>query len=276
MLVQGPPATGKTYIGEHVVKTMLKLKEKFGFPEGPIMLTCQTNHALDQFLRKLLEYTKKLVRLGSRSQDKMFKQFQIREMGKELGLPFPKKYGSQKRKHKGMLTQFRRHSDSYNTIFKVPVFVEELEESADLQKEPKQQLKQLFARIRQDFENVCNNFLDGFSWAEANKIEKFFNKTLRKLFVCPEMYFWLGILTMEKMYTLYQIDWIKKLTKAAAKEDGTWNQKKREEAKPERTDEYMEKYEEIANSPKEHKRIAEILVMELPDDIQFETYSETY
>lgn len=72
MLIQGPPATGKTYIGEHVVKTLLELKKKFNYPEGPIMLTCFTNHALDQFLGKLLKYTDSVVRLGGRCKNESY------------------------------------------------------------------------------------------------------------------------------------------------------------------------------------------------------------
>lgn len=47
-LVQGPPGTGKTYIGLAAVKILLK-----NLP-GPIIIACQTNHALDQFLEGIL------------------------------------------------------------------------------------------------------------------------------------------------------------------------------------------------------------------------------
>ena len=44
-LVQGPPGTGKTYVGLKAVKVLLD-----NLP-GPIVIACQTNHALDQFLQ---------------------------------------------------------------------------------------------------------------------------------------------------------------------------------------------------------------------------------
>lgn len=75
MLIQGPPATGKTYIGSHVVKAILEMKMRCNRPAGPIMLTCFTNHALDQFLGKLLNFTDSVVRLGGRSLNLDFKKY---------------------------------------------------------------------------------------------------------------------------------------------------------------------------------------------------------
>ena len=46
-LVQGPPGTGKTYVGFQAVSILLD-----NLP-GPIIIACQTNHALDQFLEGL-------------------------------------------------------------------------------------------------------------------------------------------------------------------------------------------------------------------------------
>ena len=46
-LVQGPPGTGKTYVGLKAVKFLLD-----NLPYT-IVISCQTNHALDQFLEGL-------------------------------------------------------------------------------------------------------------------------------------------------------------------------------------------------------------------------------
>jgi helicase required for RNAi-mediated heterochromatin assembly 1 len=46
-LVQGPPGTGKTFVGLKAVEILLK---NLG---GTIVIACQTNHALDQFLEGL-------------------------------------------------------------------------------------------------------------------------------------------------------------------------------------------------------------------------------
>lgn len=70
-LIQGPPGTGKTFIGAKIAKSLLMLKNKFGNIRGPIILTCYTNHALDQFLRMILQFTKKVVRMGGRTKDEV-------------------------------------------------------------------------------------------------------------------------------------------------------------------------------------------------------------
>ena len=44
-----------------------------GLETGPIMLTCYTNHALDQFLEKISMYTDSIVRLGGRAKNENLK-----------------------------------------------------------------------------------------------------------------------------------------------------------------------------------------------------------
>ncbi|KAK5720360.1 hypothetical protein LTR17_015077 [Elasticomyces elasticus] len=68
-IIQGPPGTGKTYVSEQAIKVMLTdRKENDGEP--PIIIACQTNHAVDQLLRKIAEFEPEFVRLGGRSKDK--------------------------------------------------------------------------------------------------------------------------------------------------------------------------------------------------------------
>ncbi|XP_054723532.1 NFX1-type zinc finger-containing protein 1-like [Uloborus diversus] len=62
-VIQGPPGTGKTYIGVKIVKALLDC-----VPFKPIVICCMTNHALDQFLERILQHTEKVVRLGGQSQ----------------------------------------------------------------------------------------------------------------------------------------------------------------------------------------------------------------
>jgi helicase required for RNAi-mediated heterochromatin assembly 1 len=66
-IIQGPPGTGKTYISLEALKVLLSNMLP-GDP--PIIVTCQTNHALDQLLRKLAEFEPAFIRLGGRSKDK--------------------------------------------------------------------------------------------------------------------------------------------------------------------------------------------------------------
>lgn len=69
-LIQGPPGTGKTFIGVQFVKAMLRNRQKWNSEKSvPILVMCQTNHALDQFLEEILDLgiSKNLVRIGGRS-----------------------------------------------------------------------------------------------------------------------------------------------------------------------------------------------------------------
>ncbi|KAF2646489.1 P-loop containing nucleoside triphosphate hydrolase protein [Massarina eburnea CBS 473.64] len=65
-IVQGPPGTGKTYVSVVALKILLANLRR-GDP--PIIVTCQTNHALDQLLRHVAEFEPNFIRLGGRSKD---------------------------------------------------------------------------------------------------------------------------------------------------------------------------------------------------------------
>lgn len=66
-LIQGPPGTGKTHVSVSALKVLLS-KMKPGDP--PIVVTCQTNHALDQLLGHVAQFEHNFVRLGSRTADR--------------------------------------------------------------------------------------------------------------------------------------------------------------------------------------------------------------
>ncbi|KAF8429157.1 putative DEAD box helicase [Tirmania nivea] len=65
-IVQGPPGTGKTYTSVLALKALIS-NMKQGDP--PLVISCQTNHALDQLLRKIIEFEPEVIRLGGRTQD---------------------------------------------------------------------------------------------------------------------------------------------------------------------------------------------------------------
>ncbi len=65
-VVQGPPGTGKTYVSLVALKAFIHNMDP-GDP--PIVVTCQTNHALDQLLRQVAEFEPNFIRLGGRSKD---------------------------------------------------------------------------------------------------------------------------------------------------------------------------------------------------------------
>ncbi|TRM69481.1 hypothetical protein BD626DRAFT_12882 [Schizophyllum amplum] len=72
-LIQGPPGTGKSYTGVELLRVLLAAKAK------PILLIAFTNHALDHLLGSILDakFTRKIIRLGSRSADERISQYSI-------------------------------------------------------------------------------------------------------------------------------------------------------------------------------------------------------
>ncbi|KAF9429334.1 NFX1-type zinc finger-containing protein 1 [Entomortierella beljakovae] len=68
-IVQGPPGTGKTFLG--LLATNLLLENCRTKATGPIIVVCQTNHALDQFLEGVMKFEDRVIRLGSRSKSQV-------------------------------------------------------------------------------------------------------------------------------------------------------------------------------------------------------------
>ncbi|KAF2004085.1 hypothetical protein P154DRAFT_65985 [Amniculicola lignicola CBS 123094] len=65
-VIQGPPGTGKTYVSVIALKILLANMRS---GDSPIIVTCQTNHALDQILRHIAEFEPHFARMGGRSKD---------------------------------------------------------------------------------------------------------------------------------------------------------------------------------------------------------------
>ena len=64
--MQGPPGTGKTHVSVVALRILLANMT----PEDPpIIVTAQTNHALDQLLRHIGQYEAEFIRLGGRTSD---------------------------------------------------------------------------------------------------------------------------------------------------------------------------------------------------------------
>ncbi|KAF9321257.1 NFX1-type zinc finger-containing protein 1 [Podila horticola] len=68
-VVQGPPGTGKTFLG--LLTTKILLQELKPASTGPIIVVCQTNHALDQFLENAMKFEERVIRIGSRSKNEV-------------------------------------------------------------------------------------------------------------------------------------------------------------------------------------------------------------
>ena len=69
-VIQGPPGTGKTYVGAKIVRCLLANRTAWDpARNSPMLMVCYTNHALDQFLEKVLEFlpSQCIIRVGGRS-----------------------------------------------------------------------------------------------------------------------------------------------------------------------------------------------------------------
>ncbi|KAJ5123521.1 hypothetical protein N7448_009618 [Penicillium atrosanguineum] len=83
-LIQGPPGTGKSYVGVKLVQALLDIKSQTKL--GPILVICYTNHALDQFLKHLLDVgIEKIMRIGGRSQATELEGKNLRVVSKTIG-----------------------------------------------------------------------------------------------------------------------------------------------------------------------------------------------
>lgn len=82
VLIHGVPGTGKTFIGQRVVKAMIEnlyITERL---KNPIAIICNNNHTLDNFLEGVLKITDKLVRIGSQSKCEALKKHSLKEIVK--------------------------------------------------------------------------------------------------------------------------------------------------------------------------------------------------
>ena len=81
-VIQGPPGTGKTYVGAKIVRCLLENRNTWD-PQGnsPMLMVCYTNHALDQFLEKVLEFlpSRRIIRVGGRSKSTKLEDCNIKK-----------------------------------------------------------------------------------------------------------------------------------------------------------------------------------------------------
>lgn len=90
-IVQGPPGTGKTFVS---VKNLQILRDNLRKDDAPIIVTAQTNHAVDQILRHTRSFEPNYIRLGGRSKDPDIKKRTLFEV--RSALPPKKQPHSQK------------------------------------------------------------------------------------------------------------------------------------------------------------------------------------
>ena len=89
VIIQGPPGTGKTFLGLKITQVLLHNSQAWSTVEHtdlgnevtqpPILVVCYTNHALDQFLEGMQQFTRRIVRIGGRSKSEDIQKYQIGE-----------------------------------------------------------------------------------------------------------------------------------------------------------------------------------------------------
>ena len=97
-VIQGPPGTGKTYVGAKIVRCLLENRIAWDPQKNsPMLMVCYTNHALDQFLEKVLEFLNEedIIRVGGRCKSKRLEgcnlkkfthQYRLRDERKEVDI----------------------------------------------------------------------------------------------------------------------------------------------------------------------------------------------
>ena len=89
-VIQGPPGTGKTYVGAKIVKCLLDNRRAWD-PDGisPMLMVCYTNHALDHFLEKVLEFLseEEVIRVGGRCKSRILEACNLKHFTDEYRLP---------------------------------------------------------------------------------------------------------------------------------------------------------------------------------------------
>lgn len=78
-IIQGPPGTGKTHVSKIAIEIMLRNRKA---DDPPIIVACQTNHALDQLLSFIQVFETQFIRLGGRSTNPNVKARALHEVRK--------------------------------------------------------------------------------------------------------------------------------------------------------------------------------------------------
>ena len=81
-IIQGPPRTGKTFIGVQLVKLIMSISSR---PRRPILVLTYKNHALDEFLKEMVRiYPGGVVRVGGQSNEPELAHCNLNLLRKEL------------------------------------------------------------------------------------------------------------------------------------------------------------------------------------------------
>ncbi len=80
-VIQGPPGTGKTFIGVQLVQLIRSMSTR---PNSPILILTYKNHALDEFLKAMVElYPGGVVRVGGRCNEPELEAYNLNEIRRQ-------------------------------------------------------------------------------------------------------------------------------------------------------------------------------------------------
>ena len=154
LILKGPPGCGKTFIGVKIVQLLLSLTPKLN---KPILLLTYKNHALDEFLKHMLEFCQKddLVRIGSRSKEPELESCNLQEIMRALM--------RNKSYSKAMFTEIQETRDEVREVEKrIKELSVEVDASSQLTK------KSLIAELTED--QLRSLLLDGGLTYKLDKI----------------------------------------------------------------------------------------------------------
>jgi len=83
-MIVGPPGTGKSFVAVEIARAVLRVTNL------TMLVVCYTNHALDDFLGRMIERgVEKVVRIGGRSKDPRLEPFSLRNLAQAGGASLP-------------------------------------------------------------------------------------------------------------------------------------------------------------------------------------------
>ncbi|KAK0628320.1 P-loop containing nucleoside triphosphate hydrolase protein [Bombardia bombarda] len=91
-IVQGPPGTGKTFTSIEAIKVIIATRRLHGGP--PLIVSAQTNHALDQLLNLCLDSEATIVRVGGRTESPRVEEHTMYELRQRCHLPINSRFKS--------------------------------------------------------------------------------------------------------------------------------------------------------------------------------------
>jgi helicase required for RNAi-mediated heterochromatin assembly 1 len=129
-IVQGPPGTGKTFVSVAALRVMVN---NWLPTDPPIIVSAQTNHALDQLLTHVLDFCPEILRLGGRCdpENKQIIERTLHELRMKASidsqgtgkLPFDKAFGFARREYNARCDEIRAGLDS---LLRIPLLTSEL------------------------------------------------------------------------------------------------------------------------------------------------------